>query len=241
MRIFASAQDWNDDSEDRPGDRVWVEPMWLESRGPDTGVMDHVSMSSPAVLLKQFDFGCLSKLIPVGEGRDILFERIIGGTSVRCLGTYDEVRNGLQDARDSKGMSWYRITNKGRLTVYFGIYRVEPGFALQWTGCPKRWANSLNTEGEFEIVQAMYGWPFDETPTPEQPKEKTPDPVGDFIAKRIAKREEAKEYGKFVTDTSHETWKAEQAAKALGNAMSKLTHWEVPFADRLNPYRGPVL
>lgn len=165
----------------------------------------------PSELLKPFDLSFLSKLIPVGEGRKIPSD-------------YAHKRGVWSMSRPSPFM---RFTE-----------------SEQWYD--EAMAAWIAAEPYADIAK-MYGWPFDETPAPEQPKEKTPQEraLDDFIAKREAKRNRPYD-GPFETVTRGIIWtekltEKEKQSQALGNAMSKLTHWEVTARERIVPYRGPEL
>ena len=99
------------------------------------------------------------------------------------------------------------------------------------------------------ITNEMYGWPI----TPEESTTPQPEPSpidkaldekikeAEFVARRKAKRDAP------PMPPPNPPWPWDGSApvtsteRALDRAMSKLTHWESTFQDRLMPYRGGVL
>ena len=63
----------------------------------------------------------------------------------------------------------------------------------------------------------------------------------EFIARRKMKRNLIYHDQDAIERAIAQGAKDEKTERALGNAMSKLTHWESEFQDRLMPYRGPHL
>lgn len=95
----------------------------------------------------------------------------------------------------------------------------------------------------------MYGWPFDQEPEAPKPPEKSPadKALDEFIKRREAKREGADGVN-YPTPPKpgeaearekryQEQRKAFDQSESLGNAMSKLTHWEQTVHERIMPYR----
>lgn len=91
----------------------------------------------------------------------------------------------------------------------------------------------------------MYGWPFDQEPEAPKPPEKSPvdREIERMMEKRKAKREA--QQGADVTPEATKAYQAErkeiEQGRALGNAISKLTHWEQTVHERIMPYRGVAL
>ena len=104
------------------------------------------------------------------------------------------------------------------------------------------------------IWSRVYGWPI----TPEEPTAPTgswptppipePSPIdkaldekikeAEFIARRKAKREIPQNADAADAKRMLKEFEDESTARKVDRAMSKLTHWESEFQDRLMPYRG---
>lgn len=109
------------------------------------------------------------------------------------------------------------------------------GVTLRCLG-PTGWHKCELPRAFLDVSPLASIWNFDGITSPPAPEPK-PDPVGDFIARRIAKREKlrAEVFDRQMEDNRE---RFERHAEALGRAMSVPSLHEITVSEGILPFRG---